>query len=164
MHIPVYLFYFLCLSIILLGLTLIYQKWTKAGKGGGWYWLILLSVVPLGILTPNVYRVSACGVYDQRVLLFPKDDFRMGMHCYVENDSEIPLFLEYVVYGDVLDYTLTEDMVIKPNTIKEVPSTEVHYIFEDNPSDILINATRSGVIRYRLSCDIPAFFKPQNNE
>lgn len=155
MHIPVYLFYFICLIILLLGLTLIYQSWMKQGKNGGWYWLILLSVVPLGLFTPNIYRVTACNVYEQRVLLFPKGDYRMGMHCYVENKSEVSLFLEYVVYGEVGDYELTEDMIIKPQTSKEVPSTEVHYIFREVPYDILLNATKRGVVRYRLMCGTP---------
>lgn len=153
MYIPVYLFYFLCLSIILCGLTLIYRSWTIEKKNRVWHWFTLLSVFPLGFFTPNIYKVTDCGVYSQQVLLFPKGDYQLGMHCYVENNASTDLVLESIIYGRDRDDSLGNDVTIAAHSSKKVDATEVHYIFKEAPYDILINASRRQELRYRLTCD-----------
>lgn len=150
MTIPVDVFYLLCIAIVLGALMLIYNSWYKKSERGGWYWLLLLSVVPIGIFTPCIYEVEACGVYERKVLLFPNSKYSYGMHNYVENNTDRDLFLKSIAYGETS--SKDSEVSIVPGESYKVPSVELHYVFDEAPESILTNNKRSGEVRYHLSC------------
>jgi len=128
----------------------------KQGNSKDWLYALLLLLLPVNWFTPAIITVTSCNEYTKNVLLFPNSKFSSGMHSYIVNESDRPLYYESIVYGSVNSDRVSDDAIIMPQTtFKAEGVVTVNYILEGAPDEI--SSKGSGAVRYRVSCDFSAF-------
>ena len=128
----------------------------KQGNGKDWFYALLLLLLPVNWFTPAIITITDCGEYTKRVLLLPNSKFSMGMHNYIVNESDVPLYYENIVYGSVNPDRVPDDAIIMPQTMfKAEGVVTMDYIFVEAPDEI--STKGSGAVRHRVSCDFPDF-------
>lgn len=120
----------------------------KIRKPGLLLFLPALTII-FAIRSPHIIEVTDCGVYTEKRLILPKDEYKRGNHNYLINKSSHELCIEPIAYGDV--EVKQEAIYCLPGKSVTYPK-EINYKFTDSPDTIYIEASRPGEIRYELYC------------
>lgn len=146
------LFYVICGVIaVLILIPSIKKKFVSGSDSFHWSVVFLAVLIPLFLFTPNIYTVTDCDNYTKEVLLLPKDDYQMGKHSYIVNNSDKGLYLAYIVYGTAS--TNNDDIIIVPGASEECQEP-IDYVLEEAPLSISIDRKSKikGEVKSELSC------------
>ena len=128
----------------------------KQGNSKDWLYALLILLLPINWFTPAIITVTSCNEYTKNVLLLPNSEFSSGMHSYIVNESDEPLYYENIVYGSVNPDRVPDDAIIMPQTsFKAEGVVTMDYILTEAPDQI--STKGSGAVRHRISCDLPDF-------
>lgn len=132
---------------------ILYGRMKKMGNKYDWTWIFILILIPINWFTPAIYEVEGCGNYTKKILIAPNEDYSLGEHNYIINNSDSDLFFEFIGYGNFNHDKIGDDVIIGMGTSYKAPIISIDYVFETAPK--FVNTKKDGEIRTRLSCDIP---------
>ncbi|MCD7900085.1 MAG: hypothetical protein LUH22_09465 [Bacteroides sp.] len=141
--------FYVILAVLIIALFILASKLKKKGQKKSFWNLLILLAFPVYMFTPHLYTVTACGEYNSEMVLFPKGDYTWGRSCYIVNNSDSNLLLEYIPYGEVDD--IPDDIIIRPGETHQASKMEVDYPFRDSPSSVRVKK-KKGTIKTRLIC------------
>jgi hypothetical protein len=130
----------------------LFGKLKKKKEKGFWEYsfLLLIILLPINWYTPTILNVTDCGVYEKNVLIFPKSGYTMGRYNYITNNSTHNLALEYVVFGNVKETDVPQNVFIKSGELHCAKIVHIEYLFTEIPSSIRLKG--NGAVRSALFC------------